>query len=77
MSTIQFWASEGEFGVFTDPSDGAVFAGSHVNGCARVGVNTFISGTACFTEYDADGKRHGRDLRCCADGNTWYRLCDQ
>jgi hypothetical protein len=67
--------AEGEYGVFTDPSDGDVFTGSHANGCARVGVHTWTSGTE-FVECDADGKSHGRNLTCTAAGDTWYRLCE-
>jgi hypothetical protein len=51
-----------------------VFAGSHANGCARVGVNTRTSGTTQFVECDADGKVHGRYLDCYADGDTGYTL---
>ena len=66
---------EGEYGVFTK-SDGAVFAGSFANGCARFGVDTETDGTTGFVESDADGNVHGRVLACFADGDTGYILCE-
>ena len=81
MSTIQYDGStyrgtaDDEYGVFTHKR-GTVFAGSHANGSARVGVNTKTSGTLRFVECDADGQYDGRYLRCDADGDTWYRLME-
>ena len=66
--------AEGGYGVFTDPSDGHVFAGSHADGCPCVGVDTDTDGNTAFVECDADGKRHGRNLTCWTDGDTWYYL---
>jgi hypothetical protein len=66
----------GDHGVFTDPSDGMVFAGRHANGCARIGVNTKTNGTTAFAEFDADGEADGRVLVCIADGRTWYNVCE-
>ena len=66
---------EGEYGVFTK-SDGAVFAGSFANGCARFGVDTETDGTTGFVECDADGNVHGRVLACAAAGDTYYSLCE-
>jgi hypothetical protein len=63
-------AADGDYGVFTDPNDGTVFAGSHANGSARVGVGTATNGSTHFVECDADGKEHGRVLVCLADGYT-------
>ncbi len=66
--------AEGEYGVFTDPENGEVFEGSHENGYACVGVGTTTDGTTRFVECDADGWSHGRELVCCAGGNTEYSL---
>ena len=66
--------ADGDCGVFTRPETGSAFAGSHANGCARVGVNTKTSGRTEFVECDADGKSDGRALACDADGDTWYYL---
>jgi hypothetical protein len=77
MTEIKFDGStyrgtaEGDHGVFTH-SGGAVFAGQIAGDCARVGVLTWTGGDTSFVECDADGKRHGRVLRCLAGGNTWY-----
>ncbi len=72
---IPFWAGfnqhvdDDEYGVFTHKR-GTVFAGSHANGSALVGVNTKTSGTMRFVECDADGQYDGRYLRCDADGTA-------
>jgi hypothetical protein len=72
--------AEGEYGVFTNPKNGSVFAGSHANGCARVGVHTYTNGwptallETAFVECNADGNPHGRILVCKADGDTRYFL---
>jgi hypothetical protein len=68
--------AEGDHGVFTrnTRSDGRVYAGRIVNGYPCVGVLTWPDGDTCFVECDADGKEHGRELRCNADGETAYRL---
>ena len=67
--------ADGEYGVFINEG-GAVFAGSHANGCARVGVNTVTSGITSFVECDADGELDGRYMGCWADGDMWYSLCE-
>ncbi len=69
-------AAEGDYGVFTYPETGTVFAGSHANGYARVGVGTKINGTTFFVECDADGKADGRVLDCSDNGYTVYSLCE-
>jgi hypothetical protein len=77
MTEIKFWGytyvgtAEGDHGVFTR-SDGAVYAGEIADGSARVGVRTYTNGTTTFVECDADGKAHGRWLRCNAGGGTRY-----
>ena len=68
--------AEGDHGVFTDNSNGTVYAGSIAGGFACVGVATWTDGTTAFVECDADGELHGRVLDCRANGNTWYRLCE-
>ncbi len=80
MSSIQLnedtlhGTADGESGVFTNPKTGTVFAGSHVNGSARVGVGTKTSGDTYFVECDAAGKTDGRWLYCFANGTTEYAL---
>jgi hypothetical protein len=80
MSSIQFngatfkGPADDDFGDFSNPDDGRVFAGSHANGSARFGVCTWADGNKFFVECDADGKPHGRNLLCYADGATGYRL---
>ncbi len=64
--------AEGDHGVFTDNSDGAVFAGQIADDSACVGVLTLTNGTTVFVECDADGKEHGRRLVCTAGGDTGY-----
>jgi hypothetical protein len=64
--------AEGDHGVFTDNSNGTVYAGSIAGGFACVGVATWTDGTTHFVECDADGKEHGRVLGCYAAGDTWY-----
>jgi hypothetical protein len=77
MTEIKFQGStfvgtaEGDHGVFTT-SFGTVFAGQIADGAACVGVLTLTNGTTHFVECDADGKRHGRELECRDNGNTWY-----
>jgi hypothetical protein len=66
--------ADGRYGVFTEPSDGTVFAGSHANRFARVGVRTRTDGTTFFVECDADGMLDGRFSGCDANGDTWYSL---
>ncbi len=79
MTEIKFWGityigtTDGDHGVFTDPDDGAVYAGEIVRGSACVGVNTRTNGTD-YVECDAGGIPHGRYLECDADGYTWYHL---
>ena len=79
MTEIKFWGStyvgtaEGDHGVFTDNSNGAVFVGKIAGGSARIGVHTWTGGTTSFVECDADGQWHGRVLDCYADGDTVYR----
>jgi hypothetical protein len=68
--------AEGDHGVFTDNSDGAVYAGQIADGKPRVGVLTLTDGSTTFVECDADGKSHGRELVCIAGGETWYRRCE-
>ena len=34
------------------------------------------NGSTWFAEFDADGKPHGRELECIADGDTVYRLVE-
>jgi hypothetical protein len=81
MTTITFWgstyhgAAEGDHGVFTH-SNGTVYAGSIAYGSACVGVATLTNGTTHFVECDADGKEHGRELACGANGHTRYSLCE-
>jgi hypothetical protein len=65
--------AEGDHGVFTN-SIGRVYAGQIAGDFARVGVFTWTDGSTCFVECDADGKRHGRNLTCWTDGDTWYYL---
>ncbi len=78
MTEIKFWGctyvgtAEGDHGVFTDNSDGDVFAGQIANDFACVGVVTRTDGCTFFVECDADGKRHGRVLDCTPNGDTWY-----
>ncbi len=78
MTEIKFWGgtyvgtAEGDHGVFTDNSDGTVFAGEIADGSACVGVVTCTDGSTWFVEFDADGEYHGRYLACYADGDTWY-----
>ncbi len=78
MAEIKFggWTyvgtAEGEHGVFTR-SDGAVYEGQIAGDYPCVGVATWTDGTTYFVECDADGKKHGRVLRCFADGHTVYR----
>ena len=80
MSSIQILGvtyhgpADGDYGVFTDPKNGRVFAGSHANGRGRVGVYTCPRQGKGFVECDADGKEHGRHLVCFADGYTEYWL---
>jgi hypothetical protein len=64
--------AEGDHGVFTS-SYGRVFAGQIAGDYPCVGVETDTSGHTYFVECDADGKEHGRELRCWADGDTVYR----
>ena len=66
--------AEDEHGVFTDPNDGSVYAGKIADGCASVGVGTWPSGNTDYAECDADGRWHGRVLRCYAGGDTRYAL---
>ena len=68
--------AEGDHGVFTDNSNGTVYAGSIAGGFACVGVATWTDGTTHFVECDADGKEHGRVLACTAGGDTAYRRCE-
>jgi hypothetical protein len=78
MTEIKFNGStfvgtaEGDHGVFTDNSDGYVYAGQIAGDYACVGVLTWTNGTTWFVEFDADGQYHGRELGCDADGDTWY-----
>ena len=75
---MKFWGdtyvgtAEGDHGVFTDNSNGTVYAGSIAGGFACVGVATWTDGTTAFVECDADGKEHGRGLGCFAGGDTQY-----
>jgi hypothetical protein len=64
--------AEGNHGVFTH-SDGTVYAGKIAGGSACVGMVTWTSGTTRFAECDANGKEHGRELACNANGVTVYR----
>jgi hypothetical protein len=64
--------AEGDHGVFTN-SYGRVFEGQIAGGSACVGVATWDFGRTDFVECDADGKGHGRWMRCDADGGTYYR----
>jgi hypothetical protein len=66
--------AEGDHGVFTDSSNGTVYAGSIADGSACVGVHTWPSGYTDFFECDADGMEHGRVLTCPAAGDTRYFL---
>ena len=68
--------ADGEYGVFTDPKTGAVFAGSHVKGSACIGVSTETDGYTSFVECDPDGQADGRELVCLADGDTHYHICE-
>jgi hypothetical protein len=68
--------AEGDHGVFTNKSNGNVYAGSIAYGSACVGVDTATDGSTSFAECGADGKVHGRDLGCGADGHTVYWLCE-
>ncbi len=68
--------AEGDHGVFTDNSDGSVYAGKIAYDAACVGVNTATDGTKNFVEFDANGAVHGRELDCNANGDTWYGLYD-
>ena len=65
--------AEGDHGVFTDYSNGRVYAGQIAGGLPRVGVVTWTDGSTVFVECDADGKEHGRELGCTAGGDTVYR----
>jgi hypothetical protein len=65
--------TEGDHGVFSDISNGTVYAGQIADGSACVGVGTSTDGTTWFVECDADGESHGRELTCRADGDTVYR----
>jgi hypothetical protein len=68
--------AEGDHGVFTDiHRDGRVYAGQIAGDSACVGVFTCTNGTTDFVECDADGKRHGRWLRC-RWGATEYFRCE-
>jgi hypothetical protein len=79
MTEIKFWGgtyrgtAEGDHGVFTDNSNGRVFAGQIAVDSACVGVLTKTTGTTYFVECDADGEYHGREMDCTAGGDTWYR----
>jgi hypothetical protein len=64
--------AEGDHGVFTHKSGGAVFAGQIAGGFPCVGVLTLTNGTTVFFEFDADGKEHGRWMGCTAGGDTGY-----
>jgi hypothetical protein len=68
--------AEGDHGVFTDNSGGTVFAGQIAGDYVRVGVLTRTDGDTWFVECDADGKEHGRVLRCTAGGDTLYGRCE-
>jgi hypothetical protein len=83
MTAIKFWGytyrdtAEGDHGVFTDNSGGAVsYAGKIAGDSVRVGVATYTSGSTAFVECDANGKEHGRRLVCTAGGDTWYYRCE-
>jgi hypothetical protein len=71
-------ADDGDYGVFTESTLRlGVFAGSHANGCARVGVITRTNDEneeTRFVECDADGQLDGRYVYCGASGNTEYYL---
>jgi hypothetical protein len=69
--------ADGEYGVFTKNIGGSsVYAGKIVHRCASVGVFTSTYGTTEYVECNADGKWHGRYLRCDADGGTVYALME-
>jgi hypothetical protein len=68
--------AEGDHGVFTNPKTGTVYAGKIAGGSACIGVATRTDGTTTFVQCDADGKEHGRELGCAANGDTGYRLCE-
>jgi hypothetical protein len=83
MTEIKFWGgtyvgtAEGDHGVFTNNSNGTVYAGQIADDHPCVGVATLPTcngrGLTVFVEFDADGKEHGRRVDCAAGGATEYR----